>query len=53
MTYNIFEDLHDGFLVDKIIFLKTSKKLLENTHREANYSIAIDMKVHLEFGTRR
>ncbi len=46
------EDLNDGFNVTKLI-LKTSKKLIDNTHKKASYSTAIDMKLTSKFGTRR
>ncbi len=39
-------------MVTKLI-LKTSKKLIDNTHKKASYSTAIDMKVASKFGTKR
>jgi hypothetical protein len=39
-------------IVTKLI-LKTSKKLIDNTHKKASSSTAIDMKVASNFGTRR
>jgi hypothetical protein len=39
-------------LVTKLIF-KTSKKLIDNTHKEASDSAAFDMKIASKFGTRR
>ncbi len=39
-------------MVTKLI-LKTSKKLIDNTHKKASYSTAIDMKSASKFGTRR
>ncbi len=46
------EDLNDGFNGDEINF-ENFKKLIDNTHKKASYSTAIDMKVASKFGTRR
>jgi hypothetical protein len=39
-------------LVTKLI-LKLSKKLIDNTHKQASYSTSINMKVASKFGTRK
>jgi hypothetical protein len=43
-----FENLYDGFFN-----FENFKKFLDNTHKETNYSTAIDMKVAFKFIARR